>query len=381
MLRIISDENIPYAREAFASLGEVKTLPGRQLQAADLHECDVLLVRSVTRVDASLLKDSPVQYVASATIGTDHIDLEYLRQRGIGFSNAPGCNAESASEYVLHTLLKLCQLQGRDPLSLRAGIIGCGNVGSRLQAKLAALGIETLINDPPLQAQGDSRFNYVTLDNLLEHCDFISLHVPLTRAGDWPTFHLLDARKLAKLKTNALLFNAARGAVIDNPALNTLLQQRDDLTVYLDCWEGEPAISAELLQRVDWGTPHIAGYSVEGKLRGTEMIQHAVAQHFGVETRWSLQDLLPSPQLLQTPATSNTANLLLDLLEQIYPLKRDYEALLQTAPLASESAASEFDRLRKHYPVRYEWDRFIVDTTKLEAAHQHIFAQLGLVTQ
>lgn len=361
-MKIIADENIPHAKEAFASLGEVTALPGRNLQASDVQDCDCLLVRSITPVNEQLLQNSSVRFVASATIGTDHIDLEYLQQKHIGFANAPGCNAESAAEYMINVLFHLAQQKGFDPFSLMAGIIGCGNVGSRVKNKLETLGIQTLVNDPPLQDKGDDSHNYVSLQTIIHECDFITCHVPLTRDGDHPTFHLFDHELLNELGTNSILFNASRGAVIDNQALLKLLEQRNDLTVFLDTWEGEPMINQTLLKQVDFASPHIAGYSVEGRLRGTQMILDAACDFFEISTNWNMQDYLPVKQLVGLDE-SNSPSIWDELFKKQYPVEKDYQALLSLAEHSPEQLAREFDLLRKNYPLRYEYNHFMVENS------------------
>ncbi|MFA9420466.1 MAG: 4-phosphoerythronate dehydrogenase, partial [Gammaproteobacteria bacterium] len=246
-MKIVADENIPRVREAFKDLGEVILLPGRQIERQHLLDCQCLLVRTVTAIDKNLLQDTPVEFVGTATIGTDHVDLEYLKNSNIAFSNAAGCNAEAASEYVISGLFALSERKGFNPFDLKAGIIGYGNVGSRVHRKLQALGIETLLNDPPLEETLTSAQSFVDLDTIISECNFITLHVPLTRTGKHPTYHLLDQLRLHKLTKDCLLVNAARGPVVDNQALLKTLESRPDLVVFLDTWENEPDISRELL--------------------------------------------------------------------------------------------------------------------------------------
>jgi len=356
-MNIIADENIPYARQAFAALGSVTTLPGRTLQNSDLHSCDCLLVRSVTRVNQHLLQGTPVRFVASATIGTDHIDLQYLRQQGIGFANAPGCNAESAAEYMINALFELSLKRGFNPFQLTAGVIGHGNVGSRVKKKLDALGINTLVNDPPLQEAGDDSVNYVSLQTILHECDFITCHVPLTNDGDHPTFHLFDAALLNELLPGTILFNAARGPVVDNEALSRLLKKRTDLTVFLDTWEGEPVINQTLLRQVDFATPHIAGYSVEGKLRGTQMILEACCQFFNATSDWRMQNYLPAKLDIKITQES-AASFWPTIFKSHYCIEKDHLRLLSLSELGQRQLALEFDLLRKNYPTRYEYNQY-----------------------
>ncbi len=356
-MKIIADENIPFATEAFSALGEVSTLPGRHMQASDLADCDCLLVRSITQVNAELLDGTAVKFVASATIGTDHIDLDYLASRAIGFANAPGCNAESASEYMINALFALAQKKDFDPFKLTAGVIGHGNVGSRVKKKLDALGINTLVNDPPLQDAGDDSVNYVSLQTILHECDFITCHVPLTTTGEHATRHLFNEERLRELTRGCVFFNAARGAVVDNAALSQLLNERSDLTVFLDTWEGEPAIDQHLLTQVDLATPHIAGYSFEGKLRGTQMILDAACDFFDLKSNWRMLDHLPPVQPLDIQSQGSPA-FWQALFQQHFDVFADHRRLLATATLPAPQAAIEFDRLRKNYPLRYEYNRY-----------------------
>jgi erythronate-4-phosphate dehydrogenase len=380
-MNIIADENIPFAKEAFQQLGTVSTLPGREMQQQDLVDCECLLVRSVTRVDQQLLENTKVKFVASATIGTDHIDLDYLQQQGIGFANAPGCNAESASEYVINVLFYLAQQKGFDPFELTAGIVGYGNVGSRVKKKLDALGIHCLINDPPKQDAGDDRENYVSLQTILHECDFITLHVPLTNTGEYATRHLLDQPQLDELMDECILFNAARGPVIDNQALSDLLQHRKDLTVFLDTWEGEPSINLKLLSQVDFGSPHIAGYSYEGKLRGTQMILDAACNYFGEESEWKMQEHLPEKQIIQLTDQGDEFELFAALLQQHYPVQQDYQNLLSISTLHRTEQAKAFDLLRKNYPLRYEYGQYkvsgIADNKKAASQIERLLFTMG----
>ena len=273
-MKIIADANIPQVAEAFKDIGEISLIPGREINREHLFDCQCLLVRTVTQVNQQLLEGTPVEFVGTATIGTDHVNLNYLVKNNIAFSNAAGCNAEAASEYVISGLFALSARKGFNPFRLKAGIVGCGNVGSRVYQKLQTLGIETLRNDPLLAKKNVDK-EYVDLNTIIKQCDFISLHVPLTLSGEYATKHLFDQKNLSQLRENCLLVNAARGPIIDNKALLTVIQQRPDLMVFLDTWENEPKPSKELLASVDLATPHIAGYSVEGRLRGTQMILDA----------------------------------------------------------------------------------------------------------
>jgi erythronate-4-phosphate dehydrogenase len=373
-MKIIADENIPCVTQAFSTLGEVILRPGRQLCAADVRTADILLVRSVTSVGRELLEGSKVRFVGSATIGFDHVDRDYLRQQGIGFATAPGSNATSAAEYVVSALLALAERDGFDPADKSVGIIGCGNVGSRVLQKLTALGMRCLVNDPPLQAQG-GHGDFVGLDDILQ-ADIITLHVPLTQTGAHPTWHLVDTTFLESLKPGAILINTARGAVVDNRALDAMLDERDDLSVVLDVWEGEPAINRALLGKVALGTPHIAGYSLNGKLRGTEMIYRAACDYLGLPARgWKAADNLPEGRVmrLEEPRQDTLQAAVFDS----YDVRRDDRGLRTIMSLGVDEYPEYFDRLRKEYPLRLEFHCTTLMADGINAGLQEVLLDIG----
>lgn len=373
-MKIVADENIPCAEEAFASLGEVTLLPGRGMQPEQVRDADMLLVRSVTAVDQELLEHSAVRFVGSATIGFDHVDRTYLQQRGIGFATAPGCNATSAAEYVVSALLVLAERQDFELAGKSVGIIGCGNVGSRVRERLTALGMHCVVNDPPLQAQG-GHGDFVSLDDVLR-ADVITVHVPYTRDGAYPTHHLVDVAVLRKLQPGALFINTSRGAVTDNRALDTLLAERDDLSVVLDVWEGEPAINVSLLQRVDLGTPHIAGYSLDGKLRGTEMIYRSACDWFGLPGRWRAADYLPAGSVVECNEPGVTA-MLRAAVFSTYDIRADDARLRTMLSLPASEQPAYFDQLRKEYPVRREFSTTSVLVDDADSECEPVLRRLG----
>ena len=368
-MKILADQNIPSIADAFADLGDVTLMPGRDIRAEHLRDCQCLITRTVTRVDEALLGDSAVEFVGTATIGTDHMDLDYLHKANIGYTNAAGCNAEGAAEYVISGLFELSRRRNFDPLQLKAGIVGFGNVGSRLHAKLDALGIDCLVCDPPLQQSGESQQSFVSLDTILAECNFISLHVPLVRNGEHPTFHLLDGTRLNRLAENCVLVNAARGEIVDNAALLELLQRRDDLNVYLDTWENEPLVSRELLQRVDLATPHIAGYSVEGRLRGTQMVLDAACAHFKQKSSWHMSRELPAVREIDCRKFGTGVGFWQDLFRIHCDIRRDHDDFVSGLDLDNDAFAVHFDGLRRVFPERLEYSRFEL---QLEAAIQRV---------
>jgi erythronate-4-phosphate dehydrogenase len=353
---IIADENIPLLDEFFASFGEIRRLPGRGIDAAAVADADLLLVRSVTKVDRALLEGSAVKFVGTCTIGTDHLDLDYFQQADIGWASAPGCNARGVVDYVLGSLLVLAEQQGVDLATRTYGVIGAGQVGSRLLKVLRGLGWRVLVCDPPRQAAEGGDF--VSLQQVLDECDVISLHTPLERLGEHPTYHLFDAARLAALRPGSWLINASRGAVVDNQALRELLTQRHDLQVVLDVWEGEPQADVELAALCRIATPHIAGYSLDGKLRGTAQIYQALCQHLGVAPSIELAQLMPAPWLsdLAIDASADPAWALASICRAVYDPRRDDADFRRSLQGDAAMRRVAFDGLRKHYPMRREID-------------------------
>ena len=263
-MNIVADENIPYVAEAFRKLGDVFTYPGRRIDSRAVKDAGILLVRSITKVDEHLLHGSGVRLVATATIGYDHIDLDYLRSEGIELASAAGCNASSVAEYVVAALLILARRHKFSLSGKTIGVVGVGNVGSRVVEKARILGMDVLQNDPPLERKtGKACFRI--LDELLARSDILTLHVPLTREGQDATYHMADEALFRKMKNGSFLINTSRGAVVDNTHLVTALKQKRLEGAVLDVWEREPEINEGLLRAVDIGTSHIAGYSLDGK--------------------------------------------------------------------------------------------------------------------
>jgi erythronate-4-phosphate dehydrogenase len=353
---IIADENIPYVREAFSGVGEVRTLSGRAMGPDDVRDAQVLLVRSVTKVNEALLGDSQVRFVGTATIGTDHVDQEWLAKAGIRFTAAPGSNANSVSEYITAALLVLARREGVSLAGRSLGIIGVGNVGSRVEAKARALGMEVVLNDPPLAREtGDAKYRPV--EELLG-CDAITLHVPLEKGGSDPTWHLADAAFLSAMKPTAWLMNSSRGAVADNGAVLDGLNAGRLRQAVLDVWEGEPAIRMDVLDKTALATQHIAGYSFDGKVNGTVMLYEAACEFLGQTPCWRAIDHMPRPEH-ETITLDATEGTLEDVLRKavltVYPIERDDADLRATANLPAPEQAGAFDRLRKEYPRRREF--------------------------
>lgn len=376
-MRIVADENIPLLDEFFAAFGEISRLPGRSLARDALGDAQLLLVRSVTRVDETLLAGSAVRFVGTCTIGTDHLDLDYLQRQGIAWASAPGCNARGVVDYVLGSLLVLADDAGVALAERRFGIVGAGQVGERLARVMRGLGWRVEVCDPPRARAGEPGF--VSLDEILTRCDVISLHTPLTRDGQDATWHLLDESRLASLREGAWLINASRGGVIDNQALNRVLQQRSDLRAVLDVWEGEPQVDVELARRCRLATPHIAGYSLDGKLRGSEQIYQALCAWLGQPAALRLADMLPAQWLRQLELDADCPPdwALTTLCRAVYDPRRDSADFIRSLDGDADRRRLAFDALRKHYPMRREINGLQVRISKESPSLRKLVEALG----
>jgi erythronate-4-phosphate dehydrogenase len=373
MLNVIVDENIAFSDKVFNQFGNVKLLPGREISNSALKNTDVLIVRSITNVNQDLLKNTNVKFVGTATIGTDHIDLDYLNHKNIFFADAKGCNAYSVAEYVVASLLNLAV---RFDFSLKGksfGIVGVGNVGSKVAAFAEALGMNVLLNDPPLQRSGNKR-NFVELDEILD-CDVISLHTPLNLSGMDKTFHLFNIENLSRLKDGAILINTSRGAVINNKDLLDVISKKK-LKVVLDVWENEPNLNIDLLKETLIGTPHIAGYSYEGKVNGTKMIYESLCEFLGMNKTFSFE-LLPVPNSQLSFNKSNKIETDLDkLVSSIYSINDDDERIRKTIKLNEADRINYFDLMRKSYRERREFNNYTIESSNLSKSTEYILKNL-----
>lgn len=350
MLTLLADENMPMVDELFGDFCWIERKAGREITASDLEDVDILLVRSITQVDQVLLENTSVKFVGTATIGTDHIDLDYLKSANIEFADAVGCNAQAVAEYVLASIAYWAHEKQLDLNNSTVGIIGAGNVGTRLSYLLDEVGIKYKLNDPLLEQAGDER-DFVSLDEI-NQCQIVTCHVPLVSGGNYPTRHLIDAEFLSKMPKASLLINSSRGAVLDNQAALDFLQRNSYMDMILDVWENEPNLNVELAKKSLLATPHIAGYSLEGKIRGTYFLYQAVRQWLNKETGVSLKSLLPHSKLWEKP------KYLADLhnsIKPFYDVKDDDLAL--RVVLECDELAKAFDLLRKIYKNRLEYYR------------------------
>ena len=351
---IYADENMPYVRDFFADLGEVRLVNGRTLTSEQIRDAEVLLVRSVTKVNPQLIAKSPkLKFVGTATIGTDHIDQAYLQQRGIGFSSAPGCNAQSVVEYVLSSIFVLAEKYQWDLQTKTVGVVGVGNIGRLLVKALQALSIRVLCCDPQ-RAATEADFPHIEFEQLLPQLDIVSFHVPLVKTGPEATVNLLNAQTLTLLKPDCAVINACRGEVTNNDALLSEAQSGHKRALVLDVWANEPEPDLRLIPHTDIASAHIAGHSIEGKARGTEMLYQALCQQLGLVPRLSLAQVLPAPQISELKINSNFGLLdVQNLSRLLYDVRRD-DALFRFH-MMQDNKTQGFDWLRKSYPPRREY--------------------------
>jgi erythronate-4-phosphate dehydrogenase len=371
-MHIVADPNIAAVREAFSDLGDVQLVPGREWIPSLVRHADVLLVRSVTPVDAGLLDKSRVRFVGTATSGVDHIDCEYLARRDIAFAAAPGSNAEAVAEYVASAVLVLAEARGLCLTATTAGVIGGGRIGSRVVRLFSALGIRCLVNDPPLADQsGDPR--YRPLDEALA-ADIVTLHVPLASHGPYPTRGLIGREALSRMKSDVILINTARGGIANESALKQRLARQNHMATVIDCWEGEPHIDPELASRSTLSTPHIAGYSADAKLRATSMLHAAACEFFAIPGCWSPSSPMGREITLvsQSPEEAQREAVLL-----AYDVREDDRALRACLSGSRGALGRSFDLLRANRRERREFSAHAVRVGASAALLHAVLADLG----
>lgn len=373
-LNIVADQQITLAAEVFEQFGQLTLLNGREINRQSLQDADVLLVRSVTRVNANLLHDTPVRFVGSATAGIDHIDEAWLKNSGISFAYAPGSNARSVAEYVLSSLLNLAHRDGFDLHGKTIGIIGVGEVGSRVRRLLELIGMRCLLNDPP-RAERDTSEAWLPLAALTD-ADIITCHVPLTETGIHATHGLIARDFLEQLPQHAIIINTARGGVVNETDLMAFKASRPAAHLVVDVWENEPAIDSELLQLATLTTPHIAGYSYDGKLKATEQLARAL-QAF-VSTEPVAMASADEPQDIELHTTENV---IFNAVTAAYDVALDSNELKQSLTLLEQKRAEYFDKLRQTYRRRREFSHTRVNAPALSETERHNLLQLGFILQ
>jgi len=356
-LKIVVDENIA-SSECFEFLGEVIKLNGREISNQNLRECDILIVRSVTKVDQQLLKNTKVRFVGTATSGIEHVDLNYLFENKIHFADAIGCNAFAVAEYVITAITKLLADWNDNFTNHTIGIIGFGNIGTKVARMCEALGIKVLLNDPPVQRINNS-FISVPLNEILK-CDIITLHVPLTFEGEDKTFNLLD-ENLHLLKENSILINTSRGGVVNETKLLQILRDKK-VRLVTDVWMNEPNVNDDLLIKSVISTPHIAGYSIEGKINGTNMIFNKLNKFLGTDFSFDFFSNQNENEILEFHNKLTPANLH-QLLKRIYDIEKDSIAMKEMVNKQSDEKNLYFDNLRKNYPHRKSFNKYLIRTS------------------
>lgn len=354
-MKIVIDNKIPFIKGVLEPYAEVVYLPGKETTPEVVRDADAIITRTRTKCCESLLKGSAVKVIATATIGFDHIDTGWCESNGIIWRNAPGCNSWSVKQYVSSVLVRLAEKHSLRFEDLTVGVVGVGNVGSKVAEAARILGCKVLLNDPP-RARKEGPEAFVSLDEIVAKSDIITVHVPLTKDGEDCTQHLFDADRIAQLRPSQILINSSRGPVVDNAALKAALKAGGLRGAVLDVWEGEPDLDPELVDLLDFATPHIAGYSADGKANGTTMSVRTVAEVLGLPlTAWTASGVPAPPQALEfeIDAAGKTRQQVLS------------EAILHTYDVAEDTAAlradlGAFEKLRGDYPVRREPTAFAV---------------------
>jgi erythronate-4-phosphate dehydrogenase len=369
---IALDRAIPYWREAFADLGEIRPFSGRDLKPEDIRNADALIVRTVTPVNASLLEGSSIRFVAAASAGIDHIDQEYLRTSGIYFGYAAGSNANAVSEYIVTALHVIASRKKRELKRTSIAVIGVGHVGSRVAKKADALGMKVLLCDPPLRdLTGDSQFQ--PFEDILG-ADILSFHVPLAMDGLYPTRHLLDRKILNRLSPKQFVINSSRGPVVDNQELKSALLEGRIEGAVLDVWEEEPQVDYSLLELADLGTPHIAGTSLDGKIKATEMIREELHRFLGQSSQGNMDHLYSDPKRIHPEPGLSGQDAMLSTLLQAYDIRKDDADLRRLGSLPAEHRAQSFEQLRSSHLLRPEFPHFIID---LDEQQKNLIEQLA----
>jgi len=376
---IIADNNIPYAAEAFARFGEVRLVNGRSLTAEAVKDAEILLVRSTVKVDEKLLGAAKPRFVGTATIGTDHVDLDYLAKRGIAFASAPGSNAESVGEYWSAALLLLARRLGLELAGRTVGVVGVGNVGRRVVRRAKALGMNVVKCDPPL-ARSTRSHEYRPIEELLAKSDIVTLHVPIEKGGTDPTWHMADEGFFARMKPGAVFFNLARGPVNDSKALAAAIDSKKLAATIIDTWENEPVADPRLVARADIATPHIAGHSFDGKVNGTQLLYAAVCKLLGEKETWKPADSLPPPAVPRLTVEADgrsVEDVCSEAVGALYDITADDARFRATMHHPEAERGRLFNDLRVNYPPRRAFGYTAVILKGGSERHKQALSGLG----
>ncbi|WMY96046.1 MAG: 4-phosphoerythronate dehydrogenase [Arsenophonus sp.] len=375
-MKILIDENITYAKQLFKKIGEVKTIPGRLISHSILKNFDALMVRSVTQVNQKLLENTNVKFVGTATAGFEHIDKKWLKKAGVTFISATGCNAISVVEYVFSALLVMAQDYCFDLREKTVGIVGVGKIGNLLNKYLKTWGVNTLLYDPPLANITKNNKRFCSLKQIINEAEILTFHPNLNKSTQYSSYHLLNEELLNSIPKGRILINTSRGSVFNNKILFNTLKNGKKIHIILDVWENEPCFLLPLLTYTNIATPHIAGYSLEGKIRGTLHIFHEFNKFLGQKAYYiKLSDLLPVPEFDQVNFNGKlTQENLKRLIHLVYDVRRDDACFKKLAHIDGA-----FDNLRKYYPNRREWSSLTVNCDNKYAANT--LKMLGFTTK
>jgi erythronate-4-phosphate dehydrogenase len=371
MIKIIADDKIPFLKGVLEPYSDVTYLPGKLISNEYLRDCNALIIRTRTKCTEGLLKNTSVRFIGTATIGFDHIDARYCETNYIRWTNAPGCNSSSVQQYIAAALFKMSldfKFRLRDKT---IGIIGVGHVGTKVEKLAKNLGMNVLLNDPP-RARKEGTKNFVDLDTLLKESDIITIHVPLNFVGDDKTFKLLNDRSIRKIRKGAWLINTSRGEVVYTSALKKAVCAGKLGGVILDVWENEPDIDYELLEMVFLGTPHIAGYSTDGKANGTAIVINALCDEFKLPLSDWYPELIPQPHISEITINAKNKDqedVIREAVFHTYSITED-DIKLRFSP-------SDFEKFRGDYPLRREFPAFTINLTGASKKIQKILTDMG----
>ena len=370
-MKFVIDDKIPYIRGVFEPFGEVIYLPGKETTPEIVKDADGLITRTRTICNERLLKGSSVRYIATATIGFDHLDLQYCEQAGIQWSNAPGCNSGSVQQYIASVLMILAKNNNWNLREKTIGIVGVGHVGSGVERLCRLLGMRILLNDPP-RARTEGSKNFVSLQTICEEADLISFHVPLNKSGIDKTFHMVDARFIEQLNQKPILLNTCRGEVFDTQVIKKALSERIIRGTVIDCWEHEPGIDKELVTASELISPHIAGYSKDGKANGTTASVRAISRffHLGIDN-WEASGVgVPDQTIIELDGFNvEEQELLAKAIIFTYDIRQDDQRL--------RNRLNDFEQLRGNYPLRREFPVYTIKGKNLSKDVTDKFKQLG----
>ncbi len=359
-MKFIVDDKIPYIKGVLEPYAKVVYLPGNQISKQNVQDADGLIVRTRTLCNASLLEGSNISFIATATIGYDHIDTAFCKEKGIAWTNAAGCNARSVAQYITSAIIALSLKYKFDPSSKTIGIVGVGNVGKQVAAMTKALGLKVLLNDPPREEK-EEKNNFVSFEKIKEEADIITFHTPLVKDGKYPTYHIADDSFFSDLNKKPIIINSARGEITDTESLKRAITEGKLSGVIIDCWENEPSIDTDLLAKADIGTPHIAGYSADGKANATSMSVQAVSRFFGLGLdNWKVSSLPEPPEPVIYMEKEDISKAVLHA----------YDILQDDIRLRNNPAL--FEELRGNYPLRREYEAYTV-----EGYDSEILSELG----